>query len=85
MLQISCSGEFLKNMARLAITYTNKTQFTFQSFQAISDSAEINVIKVNIMPSGESVLGPRGQIQQVVNIECNQEFNDVPSLTVQYM
>ena len=54
-------------------------------FQTISDSAEINEIKMNIMPNSESVLRPRGRIQQVVNIECNQEFNDVPSLTVQYM
>lgn len=83
-LHISCNGEFRKNMGRLTLNYTNKTQYTFQNIQIISDELE-NEIKLNIMPLSESILGPNGRIQQLINIECIQEFNDVPSINVQYI
>jgi hypothetical protein len=64
-LHISCNGEFRKNMGRLTIIYTNKTQYTFQNIQIISDELE-NEIKLNIMPLSESILGPNGRIQQFI-------------------
>lgn len=82
MLQISCSGEFRKNMGRLTITFMNKTPYAFQNFQ--SDSIRSNEIKVNVVPS-ETLLSPHGQIQQFINLECAQDFSDVPSLSLQYM
>ena len=52
-------------MGRLTIIFTNKTQYTFQNIQIISDELE-NEIKLNIMPLSESILGPNGRIQQFI-------------------
>jgi AP-2 complex subunit alpha len=84
MLQISVKGEYRKNIGRLAMVYSNKTSYTFQNFQTSTEQQiGSNELKISILPC-ENLIAPHGQIQQIINAECLQEFVNIPSLTVQF-
>ena len=83
MLQISCKSEYRKNMGRLTLTYLNKTPYAFQNFLTSSDTIGTSEIRVIATPC-DAFLSPNGQIQQVITVECLQEFNNVPILNIQY-
>lgn len=82
MLNITAKCEFKKNFARLTLNYTNKTSYTFQNLQTSIDNSSVE-LKINVTPC-ETTLVPSSQIQQLINVECVQEFSHITVLTVQF-
>ncbi|OCT83952.1 hypothetical protein XELAEV_18022090mg [Xenopus laevis] len=71
LLQIGVKSEFRQNLGRMFIFFGNKMSSQFQNFTSTSKPAE------------DTVDGG-AQVQQVVNVECVQEFTDHPLLNIQF-
>ncbi|CAH2325369.1 AP-2 complex subunit alpha-2 isoform X1 [Pelobates cultripes] len=75
LLQIGLKCEFRQNLGRIFIFYGNKVSAQFQNFTPtlIWESKPV-----------EPTVDGGAQVQQVVNIECVQEFLEVPVLNIQF-
>uniref|UniRef100_A0A8C5MS13 AP-2 complex subunit alpha n=1 Tax=Leptobrachium leishanense TaxID=445787 RepID=A0A8C5MS13_9ANUR len=85
LLQIGLKCEFRQNLGRVFIFYGNKVSNQFQNFTPTlicSDglSASLNLQSKPVEPTVDG----GAQVQQVVNIECVQEFVEVPMLGIQF-
>ncbi|XP_053304588.1 AP-2 complex subunit alpha-2 isoform X3 [Spea bombifrons] len=85
LLQIGLKCEFRQNLGRMFIFYGNKVSAQFQNFTpTLICSDELNGnLNLQSKPVEPTVDGG-AQVQQVVNIECVQEFADVPVLNIQF-
>ncbi|KAG1663189.1 AP-2 complex subunit alpha [Nymphon striatum] len=70
ILQIGVKCEFRQNLGQIGLFYGNKTAFAFTGLQ--------------IKPV-EPVVKAGAQVQQMINIECLEDFNERPTLIVQLM
>ncbi|XP_063294131.1 AP-2 complex subunit alpha-2 isoform X4 [Pelobates fuscus] len=85
LLQIGLKCEFRQNLGRMFIFYGNKVSAQFQNFTPTlicSDDLSSN-LNLQSKPVEPTVDGG-AQVQQVVNIECVQEFLEVPVLNIQF-
>ncbi|CAH2325370.1 AP-2 complex subunit alpha-2 isoform X1 [Pelobates cultripes] len=85
LLQIGLKCEFRQNLGRIFIFYGNKVSAQFQNFTPTlicSDDLSSN-LNLQSKPVEPTVDGG-AQVQQVVNIECVQEFLEVPVLNIQF-
>lgn len=85
LLQIGVKGEYRTNLGRLGLFYGNKTSFQFSNFSStVSCPAELQpLLKITAEPVG-SVVEAGAQVQQMVQLECVQEFEEAPILHVKF-
>ena len=85
-LKILFKSEFKQNLARVTLTFINKTNFVFQNFgvQTSTTPTEIELLKMILKPSDTSNIAPNGQLVQIINAECVNEFSSVPQVEVQF-
>ena len=82
-LRIAAKGEYKKNLGRLTLEYTNKSPCSFTAFQIVPVNEDPHV-KLFIKPLDNNVIQAGASAQQVVNIECVNEFSSVPQVYVQF-
>ncbi|XP_075422981.1 AP-2 complex subunit alpha-2 isoform X2 [Ascaphus truei] len=85
LLQIGLKSEFRQNLGRMFIFYGNKMSTQYQSFTPTlicSDELKAN-LNLQSKPVEPTVDGG-AQVQQVVNIECVEEFVEDPVLNIQF-
>ncbi|XP_075693724.1 AP-2 complex subunit alpha-2 isoform X2 [Rhinoderma darwinii] len=85
LLQIGLKSEFRQNLGRMFIFYGNKLSSQFQNFTpTLVCSDELNA-SLNLQSKPvESTVDGGAQVQQVINIECLQEFIEAPVLSIQF-
>ncbi|NP_001089303.1 adaptor related protein complex 2 subunit alpha 2 L homeolog [Xenopus laevis] len=85
LLQIGVKSEFRQNLGRMFIFFGNKMSSQFQNFTStVICSDELSAsLNVQSKPAEDTVDGG-AQVQQVVNVECVQEFTDHPLLNIQF-
>ncbi len=89
-LRIHAKSEFKQNLARVTLTFVNKSSFLYQNFVVQHDSGvnlpeENELLRVIVKPADQQTsIQPNGQLQFIVNLECVNDFQHVPQLTVQF-
>jgi AP-2 complex subunit alpha len=88
-LKINSKCEFKQNLARVTLTFFNKSSFLFQNFSVQHDSAsvppeEIDSLRVILKPLDQNQVASQQQLQVIINIECVTDFQHVPQLVVQF-
>lgn len=84
-LKIMIKSEYKQNLGRVTITFTNKTSFVYQNFMVQSGSADSEPgLRVILNPIDNSVIQSMGELVQVVNLECLNDFNNCPELVCQF-
>ncbi|KAM8938641.1 AP-2 complex subunit alpha-2 isoform 6-T6 [Pelodytes ibericus] len=85
LLQIGLKSEFRQNLGRMFIFYGNKVSTQFQNFTPTLICSDELSASLNLQSKPvESTVDGGAQLQQVVNIECVQEFVEVPVLNIQF-
>lgn len=86
LLQIGVKSEFRQNLGRISLFYGNKTPLQFHSFTPnVSCSDGLGKkLKIQFKPV-EPTIDAGAQVQQQLNVECIDDFNEKPVLTVQFM
>nr|CAG4651585.1 EOG090X0109 [Triops cancriformis] len=86
LIQVGIKAEFRQNLGRLALYYGNKTSFALQNFTANVDMPNELASKVMIqVKSVDSTIEAGAQIQQLIHIECIEDFADFPSLNLVFL
>lgn len=86
LLQIGVKSEFRQNLGRICLFYGNKTPLQFNNFTPNVSCSEVLSKKINIQCKPvEPTIEAGAQVQQQLNIECIEDFNEKPVLTVQFM
>lgn len=86
LLQIGVKSEFRQNLGRIAIFYGNKTSVAFSGFNATvvlpgNLSTQINVQEKPV----ETGIEAGAQVQQLLNVECIEDFIELPALSIQFV
>ncbi|XP_069821729.1 AP-2 complex subunit alpha-2 isoform X1 [Dendropsophus ebraccatus] len=85
LLQIGLKSEFRQNLGRIFIFYGNKLSSQFQNFTPTLVCSEELKANLNLQSKPvEPTVDGGAQVQQVINIECLQEFIEVPVLSIQF-
>lgn len=86
LIQIGVKCEFRQNLGRLGLFYGNKTSFALQGFSAtlINPNEWVSKLSLQVKPV-EPVLDAGAQIQQMVNVECAEDYTDAPSMNVSFI
>lgn len=83
LLQIGVKAEYRQNLGRLGLFYGNKTGSQFQCFLP-NLTYEGGALSVQVKPV-EPAVEAGAQVEQMVNVECVEDFCDPPGLTVQFV
>uniref|UniRef100_A0A2P2I417 AP-2 complex subunit alpha n=1 Tax=Hirondellea gigas TaxID=1518452 RepID=A0A2P2I417_9CRUS len=83
IIQIGIKSEFRQNLGRIGVFYGNKTSMPLQSFVPSvnvpgNDSGNVSV---QVKPV-ESSIEAGAQVQQLINCECIDHFEELPEMTV---
>jgi AP-2 complex subunit alpha len=82
-IQIGLKSEYHGHLGRVALYFGNKTNATFQNLTTQADSDDsLSVVSPNKVVS---TVEPKSQVQQLLNIECNEFFRESPSLRISYI
>ncbi|KAA0203694.1 hypothetical protein HAZT_HAZT009710 [Hyalella azteca] len=83
IIQIGVKSEFRQNLGRIGVFYGNKTSMPLQGFlPSVSiSSADSGRVSVQVKPV-ESTIEAGAQVQQFVNCECIDHFEDLPEMLV---
>ncbi|KAM5138902.1 AP-2 complex subunit alpha-2 [Mantella aurantiaca] len=85
LLQIGLKSEFRQNLGRMFIFYGNKMSSQFQNFTSTLICSDELKASLNLQSKPvESSVDGGAQVQQVINIECVQEFVEAPVLNIQF-
>ncbi|KAM4617441.1 AP-2 complex subunit alpha-2 isoform 4-T4 [Discoglossus pictus] len=85
LLQIGLKSEFRQNLGRMFIFYGNKMSSQFQNFTPTLICSDELTASLNLQSKPvETVVDGGAQVQQVVNIECVEEFIEAPVLNIQF-
>ena len=83
VIQIGVKTECKSNLARLALFYGNKTANPFINFQPIvTCSPELQRSLTVQVKTVDSTVEAGAQFQQMVNLECVEDFTLQPDLNV---
>jgi AP-2 complex subunit alpha len=83
-LRISVKSEYKQNLGRVTCTFTNKTGQIFQNFMVQSNPENESALKLILKPIENSMIQPMGELVQIVNLECLNEFSHLPEITCQF-
>lgn len=83
LIQIGVKSEFRQNLGRVGLFYGNKTQYALHSFQPQLSWSEENQAKlaVQVKPV-DPALEAGAQIQQMINVECIDDYNGMRSFDI---
>uniref|UniRef100_A0A2R5LDY9 AP-2 complex subunit alpha n=1 Tax=Ornithodoros turicata TaxID=34597 RepID=A0A2R5LDY9_9ACAR len=86
ILQIGVKAEYKLHLGRVSVFYGNKTTHQLQGFSSIvlCPSDLSSRLSVSLQPA-EQVIEAGSQVQQLVNVECVDEFVETPELTVRFV
>nr|CAG4643716.1 EOG090X0109 [Lepidurus arcticus] len=86
LIQVGIKAEFRQNLGRLALYYGNKTSFALQNFTTSVDTPPelASKVLVQVKPV-DSAIEAGAQIQQLIHIECVEDFADFPTLTLVFL
>ncbi|XP_073514801.1 AP-2 complex subunit alpha-2 isoform X3 [Phyllobates terribilis] len=85
LLQIGLKSEFRQNLGRMFIFYGNKLSSQFQNFTPTLVCSDELKASLNLQSKPvEPTVDGGAQVQQVINIECLQEFVEAPVLSIQF-
>ncbi|KAE8607146.1 hypothetical protein XENTR_v10011050 [Xenopus tropicalis] len=85
LLQIGIKSEFRQNLGRMFIFFGNKMSSQFQNFTTTLICSDELSASLNLQSKpAEPTIDGGAQVQQVVNVECVQEFTDLPLLNIQF-
>nr|SVE70877.1 EOG090X0109 [Daphnia similis]SVE72141.1 EOG090X0109 [Daphnia similis] len=86
LLQIGVKSEFRQNLGRIALYFGNKTSFALQGFSSSVGTPGDLATKLILQVKPVDVNVDAGaQIQQLVNVECVDEFLEYPTLTILFL
>ncbi|XP_015930610.1 AP-2 complex subunit alpha-2 [Parasteatoda tepidariorum] len=86
LLQIGVKSEFRQNLGRISLFYGNKTPLQFNNFTPTVSCSDSLSHKINIQCKPvEPTIDAGAQVQQQLNVECIDDFNEKPVLTIQFM
>jgi len=81
-LQIGLKSEYHGHLGRLALYFGNKTAVPLQNFTTEIESSEaLTIVSPNPVAN---IVEPKAQVQQLLNIECNEFFRESPALRISY-
>lgn len=81
-IQIGVKSEYHGHLGRIALYFGNKTQATLSQFLSeIENIAALTVM--NPQPPTKTV-PPLTQVQQLLNVECNDFFREAPSIRITF-
>ncbi|XP_075924735.1 AP-2 complex subunit alpha-2-like [Petromyzon marinus] len=85
LLQIGVKSEYRQNLGRVCLFYGNKTSVQFQSFSpTVACPGELkNQLAVEAR-TVEPLIDGGAQVQQMINVECLDDFSEAPLLTIQF-
>lgn len=84
-LKIMIKSEYKQNLGRVTIIFTNKTNFVYQNFMVQSGQVDTEPgIRVILNPIDNSVIQSMGELVQVVNLECLNDFSNCPEILCQF-
>ena len=88
-LKINSKCEFKQNLARVTLTFFNKSSFVYQNFSVQHDPTsvppeETDSLRVLLKPLDQNQVASQQQLQVIINIECVSEFQHVPQIVVQF-
>ena len=86
-IHIEIKSEYKQNLGRLVIGFTNKSNFLFQNFsveQSVTSPGENDLLRLVVKPNESSFIQPNSQLQQLVNVECVNDFQHLPQVIVQF-
>jgi len=85
LIQIGVKSEYKQNLGRLSLFYGNKTNGKFVNFLPTITCPGSLSLALNIQAKpAETAIEGGAQVQQLLNAECIDHFNTLPSLTVQF-
>ncbi|XP_063800829.1 AP-2 complex subunit alpha-2 isoform X1 [Pseudophryne corroboree] len=85
LLQIGLKSEFRQNLGRMFIFIGNKVSSQFQNFTPTLMCSDELKASLNLQSKPvEPTVDGGAQVQQVVNIECVEEFVEDPVLNIQF-
>lgn len=86
LLQIGVKCEYKKNMGRINVFYGNKSDshLSYFSVKVVIPAASQEALTIEAKPI-ESTIKAKTQVQQVLNAECLNYFEDCPELQVSFM
>ncbi|CAM1326901.1 AP2A2 (predicted) [Pycnogonum litorale] len=86
LLQIGVKSEFRQNLGRVGLFYGNKTAFALTGFlPSVSCPGLLsNKLVVQAKPV-EPIVEAGAQVQQLINFECVEEFQDPPTLIIEFL
>ncbi|CAO1634850.1 unnamed protein product [Sympodiomycopsis kandeliae] len=84
-LQIGLKSEYHGNLGRIALYIGNKVSVGFSSMTIQVRSQEPNALSVTMPTMPPSTLGAMTQVQQVIQLECNDLFTQPPILKLSYL
>jgi len=86
-IHIEIKSEYKQNLGRLVIVFTNKSSFVYQNFSvepSVSSPGENELLRLVLKPAESTFIQPSAQLQQLVNVECVNDFQHFPQVTVQF-
>uniref|UniRef100_A0A131Z2A7 AP-2 complex subunit alpha n=1 Tax=Rhipicephalus appendiculatus TaxID=34631 RepID=A0A131Z2A7_RHIAP len=86
IIQVGVRAEFKQNLGRLSLFYGNKSTFQLQGVTATASCRGDQATKLFVQAKPvEKVIDAGSQIQQIVSVECLQEFQEPPELLVHFL
>ncbi|XP_037506398.1 AP-2 complex subunit alpha [Rhipicephalus sanguineus] len=86
VIQVGVRAEFKQNLGRLSLFYGNKSTFQLQGVTATVSCRGDQATKLFVQAKPvEKVIDAGSQIQQIVSVECLQEFQEPPELLVHFL
>ncbi|XP_077976708.1 AP-2 complex subunit alpha-2-like isoform X2 [Styela clava] len=85
-IQIGVKSEYREHLGRLGLFFGNKTPSQLMNFQAAISLPPESQGKMNIVVGKEApnVVDGGAQVQQMLNIECLDDFTECPIITINY-
>ncbi|XP_041472385.1 AP-2 complex subunit alpha-2-like isoform X3 [Lytechinus variegatus] len=84
-MQIGVKSEYRLNAGRLCLFYGNKTSYQFANFETTINKLPSLEGKLNItMDTVQRTIDGGAQVQQVINLECLDDFDEPPTLSIKY-
>ncbi|KAH7954057.1 hypothetical protein HPB49_015258 [Dermacentor silvarum] len=86
IIQVGVRAEFKQNLGRLSLFYGNKSTFQLQGVTSTVSCRGDQATKLFVQAKPvEKVIDAGSQIQQIVSVECLQEFQEPPELLVHFL
>uniref|UniRef100_A0A8C5C3V5 AP-2 complex subunit alpha n=1 Tax=Gadus morhua TaxID=8049 RepID=A0A8C5C3V5_GADMO len=86
LLQIGLKSEYRQNLGRIYVFFGNKTSNQFLDFSSTVNCPDL--LKTNILqpprPPADPTIDAGAQLQQILNIECLEDFTPAPVLDIQF-